>query len=542
MSFWSRSPSLETLVDNPQLWEHVNDKVLQEYAPRLCHMLGNPGGEHVIASMDMMYATMLAHLTREERLALLVELAVSLPIGEESARALTPFITRESDVGVISSAAIDVAMLMPPSEDKPLAGPAYLAELAMHAEIGEAARVGLVQALLLLGDRRVQPFIERVWQLLTPEQRTSVTHARSGLAYASMIEFYMAQLDEEDEVLFGALAAALAQLPLQTLDGMKPDRVSDVERRFPSSMRDTQSPLMLKQEWSVAEYGGVIADKLRALAARESEPKILPLVMYIWGIDPPDSRSVLVRQQDIRTALTPGGVPDDDREKVTGILAALGSDVESDAQWQQTQTRIQELLALVQNDVDFKIPKQAAHLYNTYFADDKFSVEMDSYRPSNVSAEALVMLHPALLAMMDHTGPLPLVNAVEIARGADVDDVLAGPRTRSFFNNVMAPDDPRFVTIGTWMYRAALGDSEVNLGAEGKMTVGEWEGRHLGERIGSVLQSGPQVEGEPRGIGVYPLFAETAIESANTQGILPNEYEATVRQTITRYETNDTVR
>jgi tetratricopeptide (TPR) repeat protein len=161
-----------------------------------------------------------------------------------------------------------------------------LTRLYEHEHTSETVRISVFSGLLLLGDRRVLPILDRLWGLLGRQGRRRMLYAKSGVAYASTVDFLLDRLGKErDEGLFGSLAAALCRLPEVTAQGRHPGYVVDVARRLPSSFLESEPTLTLLDAWPIEEYGARIAPRLKELAREESEPKVLPTVMAAWGID-----------------------------------------------------------------------------------------------------------------------------------------------------------------------------------------------------------------------------------------------------------------
>jgi tetratricopeptide (TPR) repeat protein len=196
------------------------------------------------------------------------------------------FVHAEPDPGVAATAVINMAHLAPLSGDDPLSGLSMLTSLYEHEHTSETVRISVFSGLLLLGDRRLLPTLDRLWGRLGPQGRRRVLYVKSGLAYASTVDFLLDRLgNERDEGLFGSLAAALCRLPEETVQGRHPGYVVDVARRFPSSFLESEPTVTLLDAWPIEEYGARIAPRLKELARGESEPKVLPMVMAAWGID-----------------------------------------------------------------------------------------------------------------------------------------------------------------------------------------------------------------------------------------------------------------
>jgi tetratricopeptide (TPR) repeat protein len=283
-----KSPSFDSVVKTPHLWRGVARSNLERYAVKLCALYAaHPEQDaSVRASFDAMYGRLLEDLSPVERGRIIDEVCASLPVGIPAVNTLALFVHAEPDPGVAATAVINMAHLTHLSGDDPLSGLSMLSSLYEHEQTSETVRISVFSGLLLLGDRRVLPILDRLWGLLARQGRHRVLYATSGVAYASTVDFLLDQLGKErDEGLFGSLAAALCHLPEETAQGRHPGYVVDVARRLPSSFLESEPTLTLLDAWPIEEYGARIAPRLKELAREESEPKVLPTVMAAWGID-----------------------------------------------------------------------------------------------------------------------------------------------------------------------------------------------------------------------------------------------------------------
>jgi hypothetical protein len=297
---------VEELTHHPDWSSRISAKDLGKYIAELSVAFGVTGNSSLVPAIEAVYSRLRHELPIQYRLAVLTDLTAELPVGPDSASALLPFVQQDTDISVISTAAINMAMLMPTTPQDHLDGPRYIARVALKADTDRATRVGLLAGLFLLGDQRVLPLLDDAWSLLTSDERGELTRAHSGFIYASMVEFLMDHLDGTDESTFGYVAGSLGRLPLDTLTGPQSGRVLDVRRRFPSSLLEEESPVTVTAVWSVEEYGQRLARKLKRLARYESEPKVLPIVMRVWGIEPRDERSIVVRADEVRQYIVDG--------------------------------------------------------------------------------------------------------------------------------------------------------------------------------------------------------------------------------------------
>jgi hypothetical protein len=117
--------------------------------------------------------------------------------------------------------------------------------------------------------------------------------ARQQHVFASMIEFSLRWLDvcleSGDEALFGTVAASLASAALYG------ERVINVERSFPNSADGERPVSLVTAEWTIPEFGQILAPRLRDLLWREPEPKVMTHVLQYWGVDvePPEVVTVV---------------------------------------------------------------------------------------------------------------------------------------------------------------------------------------------------------------------------------------------------------
>jgi hypothetical protein len=176
---------------------------------------------------------------------------------------------------------------MPIEGGDPLTGPRYV---AMHGCGGIRARLGSSPAdeegdaaagLLLLGDMRLMPLLEEVWQRLSPEGRRRMVKRRSNLASSLMVEFLLRRLEEdEDGAYHGELGAALHHLP-ETAAQQPVEAVLDLRRNF--GLPQGKEPMELLSQEDMGTVFIRIRPRLEALIDRESEPRVLPGVLAKWA-------------------------------------------------------------------------------------------------------------------------------------------------------------------------------------------------------------------------------------------------------------------
>ena len=248
--------------------------------------------------------------------------------------ALLCFISADTDGQITSGAALDLAMVMPADKGDPLTGPKFA---AFHGCGGVRAKLGkpgsddegdVAAGLLLLGDMRLLPLLEEIWERLTPEGRRRMVLRRSNLVSALMIEFLLRRLEaDKEEEYFGELGAALHSLP--ALAAKQPiNAVLDIRRNF--GLPAGKEPMELLGHEDIPTAFARFRPRLQALIDRESGPiKVLNATISVWaeaaGWSPAAEESEDEDEGDddasVDEADSDSEDDDDDAEYTTQVLA-----------------------------------------------------------------------------------------------------------------------------------------------------------------------------------------------------------------------------
>lgn len=239
---------------------------------------GEPGFADALAAL---WPDLVAKTSDADRLELLDRVAAAVEEGGAGVLALLPFLMHEPSPEAVAVAGETFASLVPLDAGDEATGPRMLVRMLEHAE-EEGTRVGLAAALLRFGDRRLRPLLDRAWRLLEPAARVRLAGLRgaSRVAFAATAEFWIDCLEDADDAVFAAVAAALERLPLEA----DPPRVLEVRRKFPANAPDGRDEIALERDWPIGEFAARLAPALRDLARRENEPRRLPAVLAAWGI------------------------------------------------------------------------------------------------------------------------------------------------------------------------------------------------------------------------------------------------------------------
>lgn len=238
--------------------------------------------EDLIASLVPLYSTVRDLTPAADRARVLSAIRSAIDDVGLSCNALLPFILLDDDVGIVSTAALDLAMYQPGGPD----GLEGVRRIIGHIERGEVQDRGAAfGGLLLLGDARVCALLRppRV-ALEADEVKTAVLRCSSGFVYEAVIDFYLDWLDslpgDESDARYAHVASALHLMP----ERMNPRKVVSVKREFGET--DPRKRVRLLGEWSLSEMGKRMEPRLVALEAREPPPKISSAILRAWGLSP----------------------------------------------------------------------------------------------------------------------------------------------------------------------------------------------------------------------------------------------------------------
>jgi hypothetical protein len=270
---------LEPLVralGDPAVLAGIRVEELEPVAFQLALYFGVRRDADTAAVLGGVYERLVTDVTAEARALLVDDLAAAVGGGASSVLALLPVLQREPDAALVRTAALVFATRMSTPREDPLAGPRALRALLDHAD-QDAARAGLVGALLALGDARVQPMLAGAWRALTSGAGTALLALPRPVASRLEAEWLLDWLEDADPVTFAAVAASLARRPA---DGG--GRVLEIERELP--VAGAAEVLTVTRERTAAQVGEQLAERFRSLARRAADPAAFDAVLAAWGV------------------------------------------------------------------------------------------------------------------------------------------------------------------------------------------------------------------------------------------------------------------
>lgn len=267
-------------ADQPDAWESLEEDALQMVAFLLFTRYGSTQNVEDRPALERLHSVLLKRFSASGRLQLEQWICEYALTGQTGVMALEPFFWRETDLSVISTTALDYAMLMPRVNGDPLSGPKFMISRYDQAGDNDALRLGILTGLILLGDERLLPLVKGRWQdLKSPEDRKRLAAAKSGFVSTLLIEFLLDWLENTTvERDIGAIAGAMSRMPLDAKIGL----VVRQQRCFPASDAEPGKEIEYLEKWSFPDYAEVIRPRLDALIAKEEPPKVIPAILECW--------------------------------------------------------------------------------------------------------------------------------------------------------------------------------------------------------------------------------------------------------------------
>lgn len=281
------------LADNKEAWSEADDNELMQAIVFKCLEYGGSEDMTLIMPLFEFYRYGIERFDPKTRLEMLLNFTKSIEQNQGAGvMCLMMFLAADNDYGVISTAAMNMAVLKAPENDDPLDSVRFVVRSASRDPSAENIGSALA-GILLLGDKRVLPILEEAWDGLADEGRLRLTRAKSGLVTEALVEFWISCLEKEcSEEVTGSLIAAVAKLPFIA----NYPYVFNMERVLPA-YKDPENPVHPLRRTSFTDYLEEIRPRLEALEEEESEPKLIPSVYAVW--EDPDQFPALFSLADV---------------------------------------------------------------------------------------------------------------------------------------------------------------------------------------------------------------------------------------------------
>jgi hypothetical protein len=269
---------LSGLGDDEDVWAELDDEELKQVLYVKFIEYGATQDSSRIAGLFALYRHAMQRLSVAERREMLTELSGMIEQHQGLGHmGLMMFLAADTDPGIRSSAALSLAVLFDPGDEDDLAGPRFVIRTLVNHDAGAPGQGAALGGVLLLGDRRIMPLLEDVWDELSEEAQLEMTAAKSGIVSEGIVEFWLGRLESGcSEAVFGSAVAAIAKMPLIS----QAPFVMNIQRQLPAYAGG--EPIQLLRQTGFANYLEEIRPRLAALEAEESEPKLIPKIFEIW--------------------------------------------------------------------------------------------------------------------------------------------------------------------------------------------------------------------------------------------------------------------
>jgi hypothetical protein len=198
---------------------------------------------------------------------------------------LLPFLLEDPDPSVVSSAAMEMALLRPLERGEPLTGPRYVSGLVDQVN-GDDARAGVVAALLQLGDERLEPLVAGGWKSLGDDGRQTLALLVQGFhgLNGPTVRFLAGWLEDEvrspQSAAFGMVAATFARAGRHA----SAHGIVEFERVFPLTAAPEGDGPGPARRMTIDEFRPSIEERLLRTAGCEAPPRLMPHVLSYWGL------------------------------------------------------------------------------------------------------------------------------------------------------------------------------------------------------------------------------------------------------------------
>jgi hypothetical protein len=282
---------LDALAKSPDRFDDLDQEWLSllTFHQMLTYAYASTEERGRLGILRTLYLLVTSTLGTRSRLALEDDVAKQLDSHVRVVEVLKPFMWADPHSAVVSTAALDIATLMPLQNGDELTGPATVARQAMQwIDDDEMRAAAMIAGLLMLGDARILPRVGFCWRRLGQAGKNILMEQQSGAVFASTVEFFLQWIETVDEDDFGHPAGALGRLA----EGMvRHPGVRDVQRKFPApfNLSDEEfradPPFRVLQEWTREDFARTIEPRLRMAYIRETYDKVMPRVLQAWGLE-----------------------------------------------------------------------------------------------------------------------------------------------------------------------------------------------------------------------------------------------------------------
>jgi hypothetical protein len=276
---------VERWISDSPSWQGLNDEQFGELVSAGLILYGSTMDGALVPQLFPLYMQAVKRLTRDQRLRVHEAVTSLLDQDQISPVGLLPIVICDPDLGLASTATIN---LLAYSRLTETGLPYGLMELIPLLSKRVPENMGAVfGGLVSFGDSQIRISMDTAKGYLTNEEVRLAARCTTGFPTHAAIDFWLEwakelTLDGSDDAL-GKLGSAASAIVLQKRNA-RVEVVRDIKRNYPA--QSSKQPLECIREWTFAEYAAFIAPRLYALEAAETPPKIFSAVLETWGLEP----------------------------------------------------------------------------------------------------------------------------------------------------------------------------------------------------------------------------------------------------------------
>lgn len=272
----------ERLVEAPNDWGRLSGPDLLNLIVLSLIRYGVTLDQSLPPRLGPLYSLLVGRGAPKERMEVLLTLKSLLDEDKINAIALLPIVAHDDDIGIVSTATLDLVAYSATGSTGLPYGLTSLLPLLEHRALRNPGAV--LGGLVTLGDSRLRIAMDAARLHMREPDVAVAARCRSGFVTHAAVDFWLSWCEEVvatgrgKDSLIGTMASALVNL----VRGAAETKVREIFRSYPAQR--SPRPIEVVSEWPLREYARLIQPRLERLAAREGEPKVFPMVMEAWGL------------------------------------------------------------------------------------------------------------------------------------------------------------------------------------------------------------------------------------------------------------------
>jgi len=271
------------LASKPWAWRNLSDAALADLALSALLDLPEPFNTRPEGTAEELYGALCVRLDWRERTRFIDRVSAE-PMFALRETALLTIIDNEFDAPVAAAAAMQL-LAGAPIDDNGL--PVSFQEVIQRLCADTLANPGAVFAgALMVADRSLIGGLEGLRPLLAVDTVGVAAQCCCGFASSHVIDFWLdwieALLDNRFDMIAGAYADAAVAALFMPAEALARHEVAEYER-VPCCTNMVETTLIVARKWRFDAFRDRIESRMRAIAAHERSPRLMPVILRSWG-------------------------------------------------------------------------------------------------------------------------------------------------------------------------------------------------------------------------------------------------------------------